>query len=448
MTIGLAMAATAAALIASTAAAQQTATVAENGAIYISADGLAARDPGFERIIAAPGEPELNLDYARERAAAGDLLSATAALERVLLGQPNWHAARLFYAALLYRLDDLQEVRRELDILDAANLNPAQRGEVKRLRDLLARRGEQTLLSGQVALGLAYDGDAVGALASAVDLDSGIPLRDDGLAVTASGGVAVRHKLDERDRSALYASATVVSKTDISGVDQRYVRAEGQAGLAFRLGGTGVRAGGLFRHYALFGDPYLDEWGGRIETTTPLSPRTALIGSLEVVDQGFSEADTIIGLPQAEGRDGVRLDVGLGLSHRLTARQTIGVEAGWEDKDAELASLAYAGPRLYAAYMALLGRGAYASLSAMLRFLDYDAVDPLTGVERKDSRVYVRGALGAPFSAFTASGATGDFREALRLEGSLNYALREARAPYLDYDSVGAEVRMIYRFGE
>ena len=62
-------------------------------------------------------------------------------------------------------------------------------------------------------------------------------------------------------------------------------------------------------------------------------------------------------------------------------------------------------------------------------------------------RSFARIAIGAPFSAFTTSGATNDFREHLILEGALSYTRRDAKFPYLDYDSVGAETRLIYRFG-
>ena len=64
-----------------------------------------------------------------------------------------------------------------------------------------------------------------------------------------------------------------------------------------------------------------------------------------------------------------------------------------------------------------------------------------------DTRSFARMALGAPISAFTTSGVTGDYREKLRLEGAINYSRQDTTAPYVDYDSVGGELRLIWRFG-
>ncbi|QXQ06880.1 hypothetical protein KX816_02095 [Sphingosinicellaceae bacterium] len=96
----------------------------------------------------------------------------------------------------------------------------------------------------------------------------------------------------------------------------------------------------------------------------------------------------------------------------------------------------------------MLGRGSYFSLVGSVRDYRYKAPDLLfTTVKRHDVRSFARLALGAPLSAFTTAGSTADFRERLLLEGALSYTRRDAREPYLDYDSVGAETRLIYRFG-
>jgi hypothetical protein len=56
-------------------------------------------------------------------------------------------------------------------------------------------------------------------------------------------------------------------------------------------------------------------------------------------------------------------------------------------------------------------------------------------------------AVGAPFSAFTAAGATGDWRQDVGVEGALTYGARDSLAPLADYDSWGAELRLTWRFG-
>ena len=426
--------------------------------IYLSVDGRAsinpdfadsppvASDPDYGKVLTAPDDTEFNLSYAKQRAAAGDLIGAAAALERLLLARPNWHAARLFYAATLYRLDDLQAARRELALLKGVPLTPDQQGQLTKFEKLTERRDATTRFAGQASVGFAYDSNAVGSLANAVNLGAGFPIGDDGLSIVTAANLEAATKLS--GSSELYASIGALSKTDISGPDQRYVRADASLGVGFVAGGFGVRIGGLVRDVSIFGNHYEFDYGGRVELTRRVNPRLALNASLEVVDQKYDEPVGSIAPTTGDGRDGTRIDGTVGLTTRLTARQTFAFEIGYEDKDADYEPFAYHGPHAYAAYSALLGRGSYTSLAASVRRYIYDSPDPLfTSVKRKDTRTFVRLALGAPLSAFTASGSTADFRERLRLEGALSYTRRDSRTPYLDYDSVGAETRLIYRFG-
>jgi hypothetical protein len=214
------------------------------------------------------------------------------------------------------------------------------------------------------------------------------------------------------------------------------------------VGGFGFRAAGLVRDVSIFGDHYEFDAGGRLEVTRRLSPRTGLSATLEVVDQNYDEPEFAIDPLDSKGRDGTRIDGSIGFSHRLTARQTVAFDLGYEDKGAAYQAFAYRGAHFSAAYSALLGRGSYLSLVGSVHDYRYKAPDLLfTTIKRHDVRSFARFALGAPLSAFTTSGSTADFRERLLIEGALSFTRRDAREPYLDYDSVGAETRLIYRFG-
>lgn len=433
------------------------AAVSAQTPIYLSADGRAsvnpdfadsppvASDPDYGKVLVAPDDVEFNMAYARGRASAGDLVGAAAALERLLLNRPNWHAARLFYAAVLLRLDDLQAARRELELLKGVQLSPEQTAEVAKYTRQTERRDATSRLSGQVSVGVAYDGNAVGTLANAVDLGAGTPIEDDGLSLTTTASLNAATRIG--GGTELFAQLSGLSKTDLSGPDQRYVRADAQAGVGFAAGGVGVRVAAVVRDVSIFGDHYQFDYGGRIELRRRLGSRTAINASLEVVDQDYD--DVGFGLPGlGDGRDGVRIDGSIGISTRLTARQTLSLDIGYDDKDADYRPFAYRGAYASAAYAALLGRGGYASLSAQVRRFNYRAADLLVSpVRRRDTRSFFRAALGAPLSAFTVSGVTSDFRERLLLEGAISYNRRDSRAPYLDYDSFGAETRLIYRFG-
>src|SRR5690606_30218498 len=103
-----------------------------------------------------------NLQFAIAEANAGNLLSASAALERILLAQPGASDVRLFYAAVLIRLDDLQAAENQLDELDETKLSQVQRQEARRYRGIIANRRSVFTWNGEAMIGVVYEDDAVG----------------------------------------------------------------------------------------------------------------------------------------------------------------------------------------------------------------------------------------------------------------------------------------------
>lgn len=408
---------------------------------------LAPEDPDFDRILANPDDPVINLKFAQDEAAAGRLLSAAAALERLLIVNPDWHAVRLFYASVLFRLDDRQTARRELALLKTKNLNADQRAEVDRYTRQLDRRADALRVAGQVSLGVAYDNNAQGALSSSLDVGLGRYQPDDGVSLVALAQLDLARPFGSSGIGA-FGTLSALSKSDVSGPDQGYQR--GDLGLGLSGGGaTGSwRLGGVLHHVVLFGDRYLTEYGGRAEISRRAGAQTSFGASVEAVHQDYAASSLDVLAPVANPRTGRRVDGAVSVTHRLTARQTLSGQIGYEDKQANYKPFGYNGPYIFAAYSAQLGRGSSFSLAATARRLNYDAVDPIfSAITRKDTRSFVRAALGAPLSAFSAKGVTGDIRERLRLEGAISYSRSDTREPYVDFDSVGAELRLLWRFG-
>jgi len=153
-------------------------------------------------------------------------------------------------------------------------------------------------------------------------------------------------------------------------------------------------------------------------------------------------------LPGSE--DGYRVNGNFGLTWRIDSRSTLATTVGFETKAAGYEPFEYNAPYIDANYHALLGSGAYFDLSGDARYVAYRAPDPvfLLGTERADVRSDVRAALGAPLSAFSDAGATGDFRENLILEGAVSFADRTTRYPVAPFHSLGGELRMVWKFGD
>ena len=106
----------------------------------------------FEDVFANPDDKQLNIDYARQEAAAGNLLASAATLERLLLNDPNWDEARLFYAAVLYRLGDYQGAEREVRILEARPLSPNLQAQLQSFKERIRQKQSRSALSGSIGI--------------------------------------------------------------------------------------------------------------------------------------------------------------------------------------------------------------------------------------------------------------------------------------------------------
>lgn len=420
------------------------------GLAAVMATPAAAQD--FETVYAAPDDPDLNLEFARRAADAGDLNGAAGALERVLIADPNRHGARLMYAVVLYRLDDLQGARDQLDLLDPVTLTALQRAEATRYRARIERARSTTRFSGGLSAGLVFEEDAAGALTTQFDSILTPPVSEEGGASVITARLNVAHDLGNASGYAVYGSIGGSDKTTFDDIDGDVRRGDIEAGLSYtgRLNSWNVSA--VARALDLMDEPNLRETGVRAQARWRAGAATTFSLSGEAVSQSFDEpaVDAVI-LLGGENRDGWRYDINLGVTHRLNARSSIGVSAGWLDKQADYEPFGYSGPSVQARYDAAARRGQYVAISGGMQWLDYDAPDPvfigLGTPAREDVRSWARLAVGAPISAFAEAGATGDWRQDVGVEAALTYGSRDSLAPLADYESWGAELRLSWRFG-
>jgi hypothetical protein len=405
----------------------------------------------FQTIYAAPDDLAQNLAYARAEARAGRLLSAAAALERILLLSPNENGVRLFYVAVLYRLDDLQGAKQQLDALDSSTLTPLQKAEAYRYRERISDERSDFKFSGHIAAGLGVDSDALGPLSTQIDVFGLKAPKKVGDAVVTSGQVELIQDLNRDGDLAAFGSASIYSRQTIGGPNADYLNTQVNLG----INGSGLKTnwevGAVFRDYQLFDAPYLAEYGG--SAAFNWSPNTSLtwIASLEGVGQSFHEPFVKQFVPTSISgtHNGARYDVTLGASYRASASDTLSGAIGYEMKTAGYEPFAYDAPFLDANYQKLLGGGAYFDLGGEIRYLDYRKFDPFfLQTHRQDIRGSGRMALGAPLSSFSPQKATGDYRENIILEGAMTYEERTSNGTIAPYNDLGFEVRLIWKFGD
>ena len=425
----------------------RVAALALVAALGVNVTAAAAQE--FSAVLAAPDDEGLNLSFAREQARIGNLAVAASALERILIIEPNRHSVRLFHAVVLYRLGDLQGARDELRRLESVQLTPLQRAEA----ESYSRRIEQSLatqsFSGSLSAGVAYEDDAAGAYFTAFDF-LGAPAPEEGVSSEISLSLEGRADIGSSQVWQVYGTGLLYDHSAQSGAAIDFQRAGLELGLTRTTRLSKSRLGALVRHVRLMGEPQLTEAGARGDTRWRVTNATTLSLRGEAVSQDYDEPgiDALSGILGGD-RDGQRYSAGVGVSHRFTSRTTVDLGLDYEVKSAGYGPFGYAGPRLGVSLDQRFDKGVYLFAAASARWIQYDEADAvfLGGATRDDIRTYARVALGAPLSAFTARGATGDIRENVTLEGTVNYSRRDSSPPLADFDGWGAELRLVWRFG-
>ena len=399
----------------------------------------------IDALIDGSSSPDKAIVTARGQAQAGDLTGAAATLERALLADPDANDARVFYTGLLCQLDDAQGARVEVAKLSGqkfsdqlwADANTACGGGLARPE--APSSGGKTGLSGDVFVGIGFDSDAVGPLAVQF-VTPLLPVQtDSGFAVIAGARVSGKGS-NYYGGGDVYGSAAVRTKKSFDGPRQNYDTAEVRLGFGRQSGGSDFAVGGVFRHARLFSSPYVSEFGGQVEVGLAHTKNSRIAIRAEAVYQD----DASIG-PGNAGQ-GWRMDISASYEKQLGEDGFFVLGAGAELKDGRVKDTGYTGARVFAAYRTAVGdNGHYFNLSTTVRHVNFKDNPPV--LDRKDTRIFARAAYGIPL---TDTGLT--------LEGALSYTVRSVQnrvtaipAPPLvarvaDYDSLGAEVRISWKF--
>ena len=112
--------------------------------------------------------------------------------------------------------------------------------------------------------------------------------------------------------------------------------------------------------------------------------------------------------------------------------------AAFEVKGAGEDYLGYRGLRMFAATEAVVSRdGVYVGASGVVRFTDFN--DTLSGFDRHETRTHLRAVVGMPLA-----------RDGWFAEAAITYSGRwnNEASIFRDFNSTGAELRLVYRFGE
>ena len=407
----------------------------------------------FEEVLASPDDPDLNIAYARQEIAAGRLQSAASVLERLLLKQPEWDAARLAYGIVLYRLRDNLGAIRELVKLEGRDLPGAQ--EADRLKYLRLAQGADAALriSGTTALGLRVDSNPSAAASGGSGVTSPIP-RETDVAITSAS--TLRAEYDLGTDPAITAFATIAGELrhffDTSSA--RIATRNATAGLTFQgaapggslevsvfgLGGVALQDYDLFARRAGLGTSFAyDLADGR--------SRTRILGGVSGVYESFDNT-AFTGI--ADDRNGWLTTLDAGVQHFVTDAHRLSAGIAYGRKNAENDGFSYDRVTLSAGYLALLGGGVYSDTKLSYSDLDYDAPNGFQtfAFAREDRTWRARTALGSPLATIfeTVDVELPTFVGDIVVQAGVTWTDRSSNVARYDFHNVSGDLLLIKRF--
>jgi len=413
------------------------------GALLALSTPQTAHAVTFAEVLAAPDDADLNLKYARQQADAGDLLSAAAALERLLYITPQWDSARLFYAMVLYELDDIPAVSRELSLLEGRPLSAENQKNMQVLQNRINGKSDRSSisedrggLSGRIAVGLRYDDNAANAL-----IDSLFVFSDSSdIAATFEGRLDYRSALggDGSVGFRFGAEGQTVLHETFNNTD--YAVIGGYGGLYGGSGSVDWTLDGTYQQVALNRRKYRSEIGGRASLSTEFNPTLRGSLSFSYADQDYNDFGTFLTESLRSG-DRWRLEGRLAkqFSDSFSGSATI----SYTDKSAQSDRLAYDGFGI-----ALSGYNRFANDSYWTGFGQYRALN-FKGIDgsvipignRDDDYFYLRTAFGLPLSTLSDG-----FSEQVSIEAGVSYSDRSSNSTFGDFNNFGGDLRLAWDF--
>ena len=397
----------------------------------------------FGEVLAAPDDVRLNLAYAREQIAGGDLKEGAATLERILLLQPQLHDVRVLYGLVLYRLGLLDRARFELETALNGELAPTVRAEAELYLERVKRLQRATRGTLTLTVGAEWDQNRNQAPSSGTLLFFDIPLtaepRDADYAWITSVQGKITRDLGFQAGHTVYGEASYY-RSDKNEVDSLDIDAVSLAtGFTFNFGDFSVspRARGSF--IWLSGEDYLSTVGGEIELLYRISPVLRAYMSFRGEHEEFRAVSDYL---TADERTGRRFSARPGAVWHLNPSMALTVEGLWMDKNGhtrlpgfEYESFGRYG--VFAQHSWLHGGGAFTLIGGWAERSDYDSINPYISPStvREEWLYRARFTAGAPLSWFLRGVDMPRALSTINLITQYEYEKVDSNIPNFDYDT-------------
>lgn len=426
-----------------------------------SAEGRAARYQHIQggpvslaEIMRDPDNIELNYRYAQTQVADGNLRNAGATLERILLLNPNLHRIRLFYAFVLYRLDNLTEARAELAKLDTARLSPGDQVEAARLSQRIENRTRPTVFTAHFGAGMTYQTNANfapdGELAQLLiptpfgTISALAPVEEeDDIGYVGVAGIGFRHDIGRQDWRELFGSVNAVFNEQVTVDETDYFSVRGNFGVLHRSALGDLRIQAIAGNFRLADDSFLKHLGADIDLE-----RRYFGGTLETHLRHrtqYEDYDSAGGFTPE--RTGYRHEFEAGARYRVAGNQLVGGSVQYTLKRARQDWREYDEIGISGDHTWLAGRGIFVINTVSYAHQIYDAPNPRVSTRRRhDNEFRYRFTVSSPLSNIFGRNLLSRAFYDVRLRGSIQYADTSSNIINFDHNNVSAEVFLNKRF--
>jgi len=355
----------------------------------------------FEDVLKDPDNIDLNFRYAQDQIARGELVGASATLERILLIKPNLVDVRLLYAVVLYRLDSLDEAQKELDLMKDVPLPANIKKELEQYQKKIKYRKKRTHFGIRQSVGWGFDNNRNASPRSkqqlffdtTIDVQGTDVRRDDTHFINVTT-VDVEHDLGFQEGHSVFASFTyfLQEQTQVDSLDL--------GSFQYEFGGT--YKGKYFdftpsffaTHLFISRENFLRSQGGNFLFKRDFGKKWSTFYNFRLERQDYmniSENTTSM------NRKGMQFEHIWGVHYMLlpTMRWTSAI--GYTDKDAKQKYYAYDRLTLSNTLTWILPKGQFLINTLSAHFDQYVSPDiAIAGRHRRDDILRYRATYGAP----------------------------------------------------
>lgn len=355
----------------------------------------------YEDILKDPDNIPLNVRYAQDQIARGELLSAAATLERILMVDPNLADVRLLYAVVLYRLDSLNEAEKELSALKTVTLPSAIRDQVTAYEKKIKQRKRRTHISLRQSDGWGYDTNRNAAPTSKQLLVNNVAtdvLATDGRTADTHfinvSSMDVTHDLGFQAGHSVFGSFTYFLQ------DQNQVNSLDLGSYQYELGGTykgswfDFTPSFISSYIYLSSESFLRTQGGNFLFERNITKKLKAFYDFKVERQDYMDIseDTT-----SHDRKGPEFSNFWGASYIITPTMKWATALGYSDKTAKQDYNAYDRLSLNNTHTWVLPKGQFLINTFNVNFDDYKAPEFTVGaLIRHDKTLRYRATYGVP----------------------------------------------------